>query len=719
MPAPDESLEYDEVGGRRTVYAQRRFRCSDECATSANGLCEDGGRFSLGDTCLPGTDCADCIQAGLSRFEPDWDELGELQTWLLYADWLGGCAMLCPIFGFLGTCCACFSRRKIKKAQRDERRIRAQLHGAKKKKKRKWWASCTALLQNVWRRRAKTAVMDGTVGGAAIDGGDDAAEPLLDAKPLAPAAAELAATGGTPRSSTPRASNTNTTLDREKQRLMLLLDGDDQKWAESILDDVSKEAREAGVKPTVIAAMDALDACANALDVEAAVLLVRISEVSAGFPILMSAGRSLTNAGQRAMGKAPRSIQANGGLSVRHAESWLMLLRDASDALYTVLRYALINLGRLLRVVAQTMQAIFDVTIVMSSFALVSKVFDALPIDLPDALPRIDSSMIAFNLMFNGFRPVVLFDSPFLTWLVPYLKELFQMAFSFSFVFYKMPGERHRVTPHPDTHTWRYTAHGHGQGTHTCTCTCTCTCTRMHNLTRMCLPLAAVVDDCKGFYGIFALLMLMLLMWPLFQLLQLDLLTQLKVKAAGIDWHLMPRQQGGRLLRVYRRFQKGAAGRMVWQGWMSGWSSACAGLSNLLSLCVQIMTLAMCTRLVELTALFRRTEYAELLVGAGLLPQSYMIPSECGQIEQDLGLTAADSFAATFIFVIWMGFLVWPTFFFFVPMLFASRDEEDWHMSSFLRPVIRPDARNHLVRAGRLPTPRPLSTAPERTARVI
>ena len=152
-----------------------------------------------------------------------------------------------------------------------------------------------------------------------------------------------------------------------------------------------------------------------------------------------------------------------------------------------------------------------------------------------------------------------------------------------------------------------------------------------------------IIDDCKGLYSLVSLVVLCVLIWPLFQLLQRDWLIRLRVGAKRIDWHTLPRNRGGRLLRTYERLQQTSTGRKVWDAWVSSWVTMCELSANALNLLVQLMTLAMSTRLVELCRLFRRTHYAQELMQAGLVPLSFYVPSECGQFEQDMGLTSLDS----------------------------------------------------------------------------
>ena len=128
-----------------------------------------------------------------------------------------------------------------------------------------------------------------------------------------------------------------------------------------------------------------------------------------------------------------------------------------------------------------------------------------------------------------------------------------------------------------------------------------------------------IIDDCKGLYSLVSLVVLCVLIWPLFQLLQRDWLIRLRVGAKRIDWHTLPRNRGGRLLRTYERLQQTSMGRKVWDAWVSSWVTMCELSANALNLLVQLMTLAMSTRLVELCRLFRRTHYAQELMQAGKL----------------------------------------------------------------------------------------------------
>ena len=97
------------------------------------------------------------------------------------------------------------------------------------------------------------------------------------------------------------------------------------------------------------------------------------------------------------------------------------LMRDVSGACTEALGYMFRQLGRLFGVVVQTLQGVFDVTIVLSSISLLNSMIDALPVpmDLASKIPRVDSSIVAFNLVFHGFKEVVLFDLEIFTWIVP------------------------------------------------------------------------------------------------------------------------------------------------------------------------------------------------------------------------------------------------------------------------------------------------------------
>ena len=151
-----------------------------------------------------------------------------------------------------------------------------------------------------------------------------------------------------------------------------------------------------------------------------------------------------------------------------------------------------------------------------------------------------------------------------------------------------------------------------------------------------------LIDDCKGIYALVSMITLLFLMWPLFQLLQRDLLSQLKIKARDIDWHALPIQRGGRMERYYLKVNSNAVGRLLYSQFCAFWPGACTGAAAGLNVLVQIMTLAMSTRLVELTQLFKRTEYAQMMVDARMVSPTYAIPSKCGEEEGDFGLKKLD-----------------------------------------------------------------------------
>ena len=101
--------------------------------------------------------------------------------------------------------------------------------------------------------------------------------------------------------------------------------------------------------------------------------------------------------------------------------------------------------------------------------------------------------------------------------------------------------------------------------------------------------------------------------------------------------------------------------------------------------------------IVLLFRLFRSSKIADQLVSDEVVMETFFEVTRCGYVEgirypwiQDM-----DLWVSLIVFLIWSVFLCWPFFFFFMPMLFGTRDLERWHLDQLLRPLVRPEQQDH------------------------
>ena len=119
--------------------------------------------------------------------------------------------------------------------------------------------------------------------------------------------------------------------------------------------------------------------------------------------------------------------------------------------------------------------------------------------------------------------------------------------------------------------------------------------------------------------------------------------------------------------------------------WARLWKMTLDGASGFVDTIAQLLVISMSFRLVDLMTTFRRTRQAQEIIEAGLQDDSFLIRSDC-----DIALLDGDRAVALAMFVAWCTLLVWPIALFFIPMLFASRDQGDWRAERMFKALIRP-----------------------------
>jgi hypothetical protein len=726
----------------------------------ADGRCEDGGVNSISATCAPGTDCSDCMRFSLTTLEYPWEEYGVVVTWFRYMDWLAGFSLCWMVLAFsVAGGCACSANRRIRRFRSEQEAAFKSSIGesSKRRKKRKslfssrssadseaedaededdeeqellktmaairknasrlfylsvvffccfcpcgfglftakslksetnaqkmaevrdskrCWSTVTAVFSAVFATALVVSgimlsIMAGGAGVGALIGSIPYVAHAVFASLLAHHLQKLPGqddarrlqdsiqrkknrTAADPSSAPPSPPDTPSCPPSPPEISQSV---DDSEIGVAVHPLVKKQS----TKSLAVFADAAVTDDDQPWLVEMANAL-QASMKEAGGGIRKDTLSALQAAAAAASGLDVEPAQllldlselSGGGYEEEEEEEdeggggggggGGGLTGDPNFiAFMSVGETVIVNgIGNFLTFVITLVQSVFDIIVVMTSISLLGQLLNVFKFGGVDiSLPRLDVNGITLNL-FLGIK--LMLATPVLTFWIPWFDVTLRWFLEVNFVMMRLP----------------------------------------------------TLSDCRGIYGILSLATILILMWPLFLVLQYDILSKFKVKYKKLDWHAEPRFRGGRMEQVYLKLQSSPKGRLVWKGWLKVWVAFCEGFGSSMNVAVQLMVLAMTTRLIELFRMLKRTKEAEDMVAAGVVPEDFVSPSKCGQIEAQAGLEEADKVVAMWVFLIWSCLVFWLVFFFYVPMLFASRETEDWHMASFLKSLIRPEAKRHL-----------------------
>ena len=135
--------------------------------------------------------------------------------------------------------------------------------------------------------------------------------------------------------------------------------------------------------------------------------------------------------------------------------------------------------------------------------------------------------------------------------------------------------------------------------------------------------------------------------------------------------------------------------------WKALWPLLCAIGAAILDTGMQLMTLGISNRFLDMFKLIRTSSLAEYMVDEEMIGELFFDITSCGQLNVGGGFLwgaipdegwnpgTADKWVSLGMLGLFC-FIGFPIFFFYMPMLFGTRDLNRWHLNSLLRPLVRP-----------------------------